>query len=183
MNIAGVRGLSDRPIRGRTTLAASNFKSLRVTRRGFRVRAGDPCKIPASVRGPTRKVPCRVRRLAGPRRCPAQSAHCFVGCYGGLCCQPLMRKTGLLHSIQQRSAVPIPSAAIVQCTFTLVSKGFLHTSHKFSTVDFTIKYSQELIKYHTCVLCHYLTRTNSCCFYSMTFGISQQRTISFENFA
>ena len=89
-----------------TVPAAStcNSKALRVTRRGFRVRAGNPRKIPASVRGSTRKVPCRVRRLAGPRRCPAQPAHCFVGCYGGLCCQSLRRKTGLLCSIKQRNA-------------------------------------------------------------------------------
>ena len=87
-----------------TVPATSNSKAPRVTRRGFRVRAGDPRKIPASVRGSTRKVPCRVRRLAGPRRCPAQSAHCFVGCYGGLCCQSLRRKTGLLCSIKQRNA-------------------------------------------------------------------------------
>ena len=66
-----------------TAPVASNSKAPWVTCRGFRVRARDPRNIPVSVRGSTRKVRCRVRRLAGPRRWPAQSTRCFVGCYGG----------------------------------------------------------------------------------------------------
>ena len=72
-----------------TTPAASNSKAPRVTRRGFRVRAGDPRKIPASVRGSTRKEPCRVRRLAGPRRCPAQSRGFGIIC--GRCCSDVLK--------------------------------------------------------------------------------------------